>query len=277
MKITDLKGFTILSNGLKMPYLGLGVYQVNDGKEVINSVNFALEAGYRHIDTASLYGNESGVGKAVKESSIPRSEIFVTSKVWNNDQGYDSTLRAFDKSLRLLGFDYLDLYLVHWPVRGKFKDTWKALEKLYNEKSVKAIGISNFLIHQLEDLLTSAEIKPMVNQVEFHPYLVQQPLIDFCVKNNIQFESWSPLMQGNITKVDLLNNLAEIYQKTTAQVVLRWNLQKGVVTIPKSVHKDRIISNSQLFDFELSEADIKEIDGLDKSYRFGADPNTFNF
>jgi diketogulonate reductase-like aldo/keto reductase len=277
MKITDIKGFTILSNGLKMPYLGLGVYQVNDGKEVINSVNFALEAGYRHIDTASLYGNESGVGKAVRESSIPRSEIFVTSKVWNSDQGYDSTLRAFDKSLKLLGFDYLDLYLVHWPVRGKFKDTWKALEKLYKEKSVKAIGVSNFLIHQLEDLFTSLEIRPMVNQVEFHPYLVQQPLIDFCVKNNIQFESWSPLMQGNITKVDLLNKLAEKYQKTTAQIVLRWNLQKGVVTIPKSVHKDRIISNSQLFDFELSEADVKEIDGLDKSYRFGADPNTFNF
>ncbi len=277
MKITDINGFAILSNGIKIPYLGLGVYQVNDGKEVINAVNFALETGYRHIDTASLYDNESGVGKAVRESTIPRSEIFVTSKVWNSDHGYDSTLRAFDKSIKLMGFDYLDLYLVHWPVRGKFKDTWKALEKLYKEKSVKAIGVSNFLIHQLNDLLSTAEISPMVNQVEFHPYLVQQPLIDFCFKNNIQFESWSPLMQGNITKVYLLNVLAEKYHKTAAQIVLRWNLQKGIVTIPKSVRKERIISNSQLFGFELSEADIKEIDRLDKSYRFGADPENFNF
>lgn len=221
MNITDIKGCTILSNGVNMPYFGLGVYLVNNGKEVINVVNFALEAGYRHIDTASLYDNESGVGKAVRESAIPRSEVFVTSKVWDSDQGYDSTLRAFEKSLRLLGFDYLDLYLIHWPVHEKFKDTWKALETLYKEKSIKAIGVSNFLISQLDDLLASAEIVPMVNQVEFHPYLVQQPLIDFCVKNNIQFESWSPLMQGNIVKIDLLNQLAKKYQKTTAQIGLR--------------------------------------------------------
>ncbi len=278
MLITDIKGCVKLYNGVEMPYLGLGVFQVSDGNEVINSVKWALETGYRHIDTAALYGNEKGVGEAVRQSSINRNEIFVTSKVWNSDQGYDRTLKAFDTSMKKLGFDYLDLYLVHWPVKGKYKDTWRALEHIYKQGSVKAIGISNFLKHHIEDLLQSAEIIPMVNQMEFHPYLIQQDLMDYCVKNKIQYEAWSPLMQGQKLLSDpAINKIAAKYSKSPAQVVLRWDIQKGVVTIPKSVKKERIISNSQIFDFELSQEDMKLINSLDKAERIGADPDNFNF
>jgi diketogulonate reductase-like aldo/keto reductase len=277
MEITDIKGTIKLANGVEMPYLGLGVYLAKEGSEVINACKFAIEAGYRHIDTASLYENEKGVGIAIKESPVPRKEIFITSKVWNSQQGYDSTLRAFDDSAKKLGTDYLDLYLIHWPVRGKYKDTWRALEKLYNDGRVRAIGVSNFLKHQLEDLLTAVEIKPMVNQVEFHPYAVQQELIDFCHGHNIRFEAWSPLMQGNIFEIKPLKELAAKYNKTVAQIVLRWDLQKGVITIPKSVRKEIIISNAQLFDFELSDKDIKEIDSLNKNQRVGAHPDHFDF
>lgn len=277
MKITDIKGTAKLANGIEMPYLGLGVYLAQEGNEVINACNYAIEAGYRHIDTAALYENEKGVGIAVKECGVLRKEIFVTSKVWNSNQGYESTLRAYDVSLKKLGMDYLDLYLIHWPVKGKYKDTWRALEKIYKEGRVKAIGVSNFLKHQLEDLLHSAEIKPMVNQMEFHPFLIQQELIDFCTSHNIQYQAWSPLMQGKIIDVKLLKDLAKKYDKTVAQIVLRWDLQKGVITIPKSVRKEIIISNAQLFDFELSSGDVKLIDSLDKGYRTGADPDNFNF
>jgi diketogulonate reductase-like aldo/keto reductase len=260
-----------------MPYLGLGTYLTQQGTEITNAVNYALEAGYRHIDTAAIYGNEDGVGTAIKESSIARSDIFITTKLWNSRQGYDSTLRAFDKSLEALGIDYLDLYLIHWPTKDKYKESWRALEKLYRDGRVKAIGVSNFHVHHLEDLLTTAEIVPMVNQVEFHPYLLQKPLTDFCTKHAIQYESWSPLMQGNITSVELLHNLALKYNKTEAQIVIRWNLQKGVIVIPKSIKKDRIISNAQVFDFVLSNEDSNAIDALDRSFRFGADPDNFNF
>lgn len=277
MDITDIKGCVTLNNGIMMPYLGLGVYLVNDGSEVVKSVDCALENGYRHIDTASLYNNEKGVGKAVNNSSIKRSEIFVTTKVWNSDQGYDKALKAFDTSLKRLNFDYVDLYLVHWPVRGKYKETWKALEKLYKEGRVKAIGVSNFLIHQLKDLLTVAEIKPMVNQVEFHPFLVQQSLIDFCNVEKIQFQAWSPLMQGRVTEVELISKLAAKYNKSAAQIVIRWDLQKGVVTIPKSARPERIKENASIFDFNLSPEDMLAIDKLDKSFRFGADPDNFDF
>ena len=277
MNITDIKGTVKLSNGVEMPYLGLGVFLTREGTEVINAVNYALKAGYRHIDTASLYQNEKGVGTGVRECGIPRSEIFITSKVWNSDQGYSSTLKAFDESMKKLATDYLDLYLVHWPVNGKYKDTWRALEKLYNDGRVKAIGVSNFLKHHLEDLLKSVEIKPMVNQVEFHPYAVQQNLIDFCKSQHIQFEAWSPLMQGKIFNSKHLNDLAAKYGKTTAQIVLRWDLQKGVITIPKSVRKEMIISNADLFSFELSVDDITSIDQLDQNARVGAHPDHFNF
>ena len=277
MKLTDIQGTVDLRNGVKMPYLGLGVFQTKEGREVVQAVGDALSVGYRHIDTAALYGNEKGVGEAIRGSGIPRKDIFVTSKVWNSDQGYDSTLRAFDKSLKLLGFDTLDLYLVHWPVKGKFIETWRALEKIYEAKRVRAIGVSNFLQHHLEELLPHCRHVPMVNQMEFHPYLVQQDLIEYCQAKGIQYEAWSPLMQGRITKVRELLALAEKYKKDVAQIVLRWDLQKGVVTIPKSVHKERIIRNSRFFDFEISPADMKAIDSLDRHERVGADPDTFEF
>ena len=276
-KITDLQGSFELHNGVQMPYFGLGVYLSKDGSEVVNAVTEALNHGYRHIDTAAIYNNEEGVGKGIQESNVDRKDVFLVSKVWNTDQGYDATLKAFDASLERLGTDYLDLYLIHWPKGELSKETWKALEKLYKEKRIRAIGVSNFLQHHLEDLLTSAEIVPMVNQMEFHPYLVQQDLVDFCKSKGIQYEAWSPLMQGNIFDLDVMKDLASKYNKTIAQIVLRWDLQKGVVTIPKSSKKERIIANSDLFDFELSEEDVQLLDGLDKSKRFGPDPDNFNF
>jgi methylglyoxal/glyoxal reductase len=277
MKISDIKGTVKLKNGVSMPYFGLGVFQISDGKEVQQAVQYALSAGYRHIDTASLYANERGVGRAVKESGIPRNEIFVTSKVWNPDQGYTNTLRAFDKSLKLLDFDYLDLYLVHWPVEGKFIETWKALEYLYTEGRVRTIGVSNFLRHHLEYLLPHCEVVPMVNQMEFHPRLVQQGLIDFCNGKSIQYEAWSPLAQGKIFTIKELRSLAEKYKKDLAQLVLRWSLQKGVVTIPKSNRRDRIVSNAKIFDFEITPEDMQAIDRLDRNERVGADPDNFDF
>lgn len=277
MDITDLQGTVTLSNKVEMPYYGLGVYQSEEGEEVMNAVKWAIEAGYRHVDTAALYRNEKGVGQAIRESGIDRKEIFVTSKVWNSDQGYDQTLKAFETSLNKLGFDYLDLYLVHWPVKGKYKDTWKALEKMYQDGKVRAIGVSNFMQHQLEDLMQDAEIMPMVNQVEFHPRLVQQDLVDFCLQNNIRHEAWSPLMQGKVLDLPEIKTIAEKYGKSTAQVILRWDLQKGVITIPKSVHKERIISNAEIFDFSLSDEEMKTLDSLDKGERNGPDPNNFDF
>lgn len=275
--ITDIKGTWKLRNGLEMPYFGLGVFQSGDGQEVIQAINSALETGYRHIDTASIYQNEKGVGNAVNNSEVGRENIFVTSKVWNSDQGYDTTLKAFDNSLKRLGFDYLDLFLVHWPVQGKYKETWRALEHLYNQGLVKSIGVSNFLIHHLDDLLSTAKITPMVNQVEFHPYVVQQDLLDYCAEKKIQFESWSPLMQGKILQVKELQELAVKYEKNVVQLVLRWNLQKNVIVIPKSVKKGRIESNADIFDFEISAEDISLIDSLDKNERTGAHPDTFDF
>ncbi len=276
-QITDLEGTFELHNGVHMPYFGLGVYLSKDGSEVINAVKDALNNGYRHIDTAAIYDNEEGVGKGIRESNVPREEVFLVSKVWNTDQGYESTLKAFDASLERLGTDYLDLYLIHWPKGELSKETWRALEKLYREKRVRAIGVSNFLQHHLEDLLTEAEIVPMVNQMEFHPYLVQQDLVDYCNSKKIQYEAWSPLMQGNIFELDIMKELAAKYNKTIAQIVLRWDLQKGVVTIPKSSKKERIIANSDLFDFELSKDDMQLLDGLDRGKRFGPDPDNFDF
>jgi len=253
------------------------VYQSEDGKEVVNAVQWALEAGYRHIDTASIYKNEAGVGQAIKKSPVSRKDIFVVSKVWNSDQGYDSTMRAFDSSLQKLGMEYLDLYLVHWPVAGKYKDTWKALEELYREKRVRAIGVSNFLQHHLEDLLERANIVPMVNQMEFHPFLVQQGLLDFCESLTIQYEAWSPMMQGNIFELSMFDELRSKYKKSIAQIVLRWDLQKGVVTIPKSSKKEHILANAAIFDFELAPEDVTYLESLERGQRFGPDPDSFEF
>ena len=278
-KITDLQGSFRLNNGVEMPYFGLGTYLADNDQEVIDAVKNALNAGYRHIDTAAAYKNEEGVGKGIQESNIAREEVFLVSKLWNADQGYESTLKAFEESLERLGVDYLDLYLIHWPVAGKYKDTWRAMEKLYREKKIRAIGVSNFLQHHLEDLLETAEVMPMVNQMEFHPYLVQQDLIDFCNSKGIQYESWSPFMHGKLFdgKSEVFSDLTDKYKKSIAQIVLRYNLQKGIVVIPKSVNVDRIKSNADIFDFELSEADISYLDRLDKGERTGPDPDNFDF
>ncbi|QOR85801.1 aldo/keto reductase [Geobacillus stearothermophilus] len=260
-----------------MPWVGLGVYKVKEGEEVRSAVRTALEVGYRHVDTAAFYENEEGVGQAIRESGIPREQVFVTTKVWNTDQGYETTLKAFDASLKKLGFDYVDLYLVHWPVKGKYKETYKALEKLYKDGYVRAIGVSNFQIHHLQDVLADCEIKPMVNQVEYHPRLTQKELQAFCRENGIQLEAWSPLMRGEILTEPTIVEIGKKYGKTPAQVVLRWDLQHGVVTIPKSVTPARIKENANLFDFSLTAEEMKQIDALNLNKRIGADPDNFNF
>lgn len=275
--ITNLQGKWELHNGVEMPYLGLGVYQAEDGDEVINAIHWALDAGYRHVDTASFYDNEEGVGEAVNSHDVPRGEIFVTSKLWNSDQGYEKTIAAFDKTMEKLNLDYLDLYLVHWPVKGKYKETWKALEYLYKEGRIKAIGVSNFLQHHLEDLMQDATIKPMVNQVEFHPWLVQKDLQEFCAKHDIQYQAWSPLMQGNAFGNETLKKIADKHGVSEGKVVVRWDLQNGVITIPKSVKKDHIISNADVFNFELSDEEMATIDAMDKHERLGPDPDHVDF
>ncbi len=259
-----------------MPWLGLGVYQVREGKEVINAVLHALSKGYRSVDTAALYGNERGVGQAIKESGLPREELFITTKLWNSDQGYDNALKAFELSLNKLGLDYVDLYLIHWPVKGKYLDSWRALERLYKEGCVRAIGVSNFQIHHLQDILQSSEVIPAVNQVERHPLLNQRELLDFCQANQIQLEAWSPLMRGKLD-LPLIKELAARYNKSPAQIILRWDLQQGVVVIPKSVTPHRIEENASIFDFELSTEDMARIDSLNKNQRLGPDPDNFNF
>ncbi len=264
-----------LSNGVEMPWIGIGMWKVAN-EDAIPAIKHAINTGYRHIDTAALYGNEEGVGQAIQECGVNRNEIFITTKVWNSDQGYDSTLRAFETSLEKLQLDYIDLYLVHWAVKGKYKETYRALEKLYKEKRVRAIGVSNFNIHHLKDVLATCEIKPMVNQVEYHPHLSQKSLLAFCKQQGIQMEAWSPLMRGQLD-LSILTEIAKKYNKTAAQVVLRWDFQNGVVTIPKSITPERIVENANFFDFELSEEDMNRIDSLNKDERMGPDPDNVNF
>ncbi|MCM3706708.1 MULTISPECIES: aldo/keto reductase [Cytobacillus] len=273
----NLQSAVSLHNGVKMPWLGLGVFKVQNGDEVVHSVKSAIKAGYKSIDTAAVYGNEEGVGQAIKEAGVPREELFITTKVWNSDQGYDSTITAFETSLAKLGLDYIDLYLIHWPVKGKYKETWKALETLYKENKVKAIGVSNFQIHHLEDLMEDAEIKPMVNQVELHPLLSQSELRDFCRNQGIQIEAWSPLAQGELLENAVLKEIAQKHGKSVAQIILRWDLQNGIVTIPKSVKEHRIIENADVFDFELSTEDMDKISSLNENRRVGPDPDNFDF
>lgn len=273
----SLQGTTTLHNGVKMPYFGLGVYKVEEGQEAEETVHSALDIGYRLIDTAAMYENEEGVGRAVRESSIPRKDIFVTTKVWNSDQGYDSTLKAFESSFNKLGLDYVDLYLIHWPVVSKYKETWKAFERLYQEGAVKAIGVSNFQPHHLDDLMNTANEKPTVNQVECHPLLAQKELKDYCAKHDIKVEAWSPIARGRIFDHPVLLELSNKHQKTVAQVILRWHLQNEVIIIPKSVHAKRQKENADIIDFELSGEDMKKIDSLNKNERFGADPDNFSF
>lgn len=269
--------FVQLANQVAMPIFGLGVFKSKEGDEVKNAVQYALQAGYRHIDTAAIYGNEVGVGQAIKNSNVKREDIFITTKLWNTDQGYDSALKAFDKSIKKLDTEYVDLYLIHWAVKDKFNDSWKALEKLYNEKRVRAIGISNFMIPHIEQLKQTAHIMPMVNQIEFHPYLQSQHLVEYCKRSQIAITAWSPIMRGEVDKVPLLQELANKYRKTPAQITLRWNIQQGIITIPKSVNKERIENNAQIFDFEISTEDIERINSIDKNHRIGPDPMNFNF
>jgi methylglyoxal/glyoxal reductase len=271
---TNLKDTTTLSNGVKMPWVGLGVFKVTEGEEVIQSVEAAIKNGYISIDTAAIYRNEEGVGQAIKNSGVPREDLFITTKLWNSEQGYESTLKAFETSLTKLGLDYLDLYLIHWPGKDKYKETWRAFEKLYKEGRVRAIGVSNFLVHHLEDLMSTAEIKPMVNQVEFHPHLTQKELLAFCEKEGIQLEAWSPLKQGQLLNEPVLEDIAHKYNKSVAQVILRWDLQHGVVTIPKSIKEHRIIENANIFDFELTIEDMGKIDELNQDSRAGSHPDT---
>ncbi|AGC67495.1 2,5-didehydrogluconate reductase [Thermoclostridium stercorarium subsp. stercorarium DSM 8532] len=277
--ITSIKDCATLNNGVKMPWLGLGVWKITKPEEIDFAVKTALEAGYRSIDTAEVYGNEEGVGKAIRESGIPRDEIFITTKLANSEQrkGYDAALRAFEESRKRLGVEYIDLFLIHWPVKDKYVESWKALIKLYNDGLVRAIGVSNFLIHHLEDIISETGVVPAVNQVELHPWLNQSELVEFCQKHKIQVEAYSPLMGGRLGEVTELNDIANKYRKTPAQIVLRWNLQRGIIVIPKSVHRERIIENSQIFDFSLSDEDMELINSLNRNQRFLPDPNNVYF
>ncbi len=265
-----------LNNGIKMPIIGFGTFKVEDGKQTIDAVKCALSLGYRHIDTAAVYQNEEGVGQAIKESGVPREEIFLTSKVWNSDQGYESTLKAFETSLKKLQTDYLDLYLIHWP-KALNRETWRALEELYRQGRIRAIGVSNFKEHHLEDLLEVATVVPTVNQVEYHPRMMQTSLANYCKEKGIQLEAWGPLMQGQVFEIDVLQQLAKKYNKTVAQIVLRWDIQNGVVTIPKSVNANRIQGNADIFDFELTAEDMAQINALNKEERIGPDPDHITF
>ncbi len=273
----QLSSRVALHNGVEMPRFGLGVYKVAAGDEVEQSVRAALNYGYCSIDTAAFYQNEDGVGRAIRESGVERNKLFVTTKVWNNDQGFESTLRAFEQSRKRLLLDYIDLYLIHWPVTEKFSETWRALEKLYDDGLVRAIGVSNFHIHHLNQLFKTCKIRPMVNQVEYHPYLAQVDLRTFCEQHQIQMEAWSPLMRGKVLDDETIKEIASKYGKTTAQVVLRWDLQHGVITIPKSTHEQRIRSNADIFDFELTDEEMNSIDALNRNERCGQSPDNFNF
>lgn len=270
--------FVTLNNGLKMPQLGFGVWQVEDD-QATTAVAKALEVGYTSIDTAMIYKNERGVGKAINNTSVPREDLFITTKVWNADQGYENTLRAFDESLERLGLDYVDLYLIHWPTPqfDQYVDTYKAMEKLYKEGRAKAIGVCNFDIEHLERLFAECEVKPVLNQIECHPYLAQNELKDFCAKHDIFVEAWSPLDQGgDVLKDEVVQAIADAHSKTAAQVVLRWHLQNNSIVIPKSVTPSRIEENFNVFDFQLTADEMDKINKLDRNGRKGPVPSEMN-
>lgn len=269
----NLQSRVKLNNGVEIPWVGLGVFQSEPGKTTQQAVEWALEIGYRHVDTAALYGNEESVGRGLEASGLPRDEVFVTTKVWNTDQGYDKALAAFDTSMKKLQLDVVDLYLIHWPMNGTRLETWKALEKLYQDGRVRAIGVSNFLVHHLEELAENSGIVPAVNQVEFHPFLLQKDLLDYDHEHGIRHEAWSPLTRAKLWDDPVIDEIASKHGKSRAQVLLRWDLQHGVVTIPKSVHRERIEENAKLFDFELDDGDMKKLDGLDRGERIGPDPD----
>ncbi|MFZ4893916.1 aldo/keto reductase [Plantibacter sp. Mn2098] len=263
-----------LNDGNAIPQLGLGVYKIPDD-EAAAAVTTAIEAGYRHIDTATLYQNERGVGRAIRESSVPREDLFLTTKVWNTDQGFDETMRAFDTSIDLLGLDSVDLYLIHWPApkQDRYLDTWRALERLQADGRVRSIGVSNFHPHHLVRLLDHADVVPAVHQVELHPWLPQREVREFDAGHGILTEAWSPLARGKVLGNAVLESIAAKHGRDVAQIVLRWHIQLGVVVIPKSVTPSRIRSNIDVFDFELDDADLQAIAGLESGERTGKDPD----
>jgi diketogulonate reductase-like aldo/keto reductase len=268
-----------LNNGVKIPGIGLGVFRLNDAQEAYDTVKTALEGGYRHIDTAKIYDNEEAVGRAIRDSGIPRSEIFLTTKLWNDDQRSGKVAEAMDASLQRLGMDYVDLYLVHWPAKGTYATIWKKMEEVYKSGKAKAIGVSNYQPHHLDGLLAGAEIVPAVNQIECYPYLSQEKLITYCKGKGIYPEAWGPLGAG---KSDILTHpvIIEIVQnnkRTPAQVVLRWNLQRGVIVIPKSANRDRQAENLAITGFALTCPEMEQINALNRNKRLGADPDNFDF
>ncbi len=266
-----------LQSGVEMPQFGLGVWRAVEGPETYNAVEWALKKGYRKIDTAALYDNERSVGEAVRHSGIAREDIFITTKVWNNMQGYDQTLAAFEQSLGLLGTECVDLYLVHYPVPDKFLDTWKAMESLLEQKVVRAIGVSNFHEHHLEKLLAACSTPPDVNQIELHPYLSQKPLIAYNAGKGIATEAWAPIAKGRVLGEEAIVAISAKHGKTPAQVVLRWELEQGIVVIPKSVHEARIEENAGIFDFELSPEETRAIDALERGGRIGTHPDEMKY
>ncbi|WP_411030153.1 aldo/keto reductase [Spongiimicrobium sp. 3-5] len=260
-----------LNNELKMPSIGLGVlFAENDG-EVEGAVISALKSGYRKIDTASAYQNEKGVGRAIRESEVPREEIFLTTKVWNTEQGYDKTLLAFEQSLKQLQTDYVDLYLIHWPVKAKYKETYRAMEHIYASGKAKAIGVCNFSIAQLEDLMEHSNVVPAINQVEMHPHLSQNELLHFANAHNIQLEAWRPIMMGEVLSIPELVDIGKVHQKSAVQIALRWLVQRGVAVIPKSVTQKRIIQNFEIFDFMLTKEEMAIVEGLNQNRNLGED------
>ncbi len=261
-----------LNNGVAMPRLGLGVYQTRSGRETRGAVLAALELGYRLVDTAAVYGNESDVGVALRESGLERGEVFVTTKLWNSDQGYQRALRAFDKSLRALGLDVVDLYLVHWPVPNVRLQSWLALERILLEGRTRAIGVSNFTIPHLRELLEVSEVAPAVNQVEVHPFLPQTELVAFCHGRGVQVEAYSPLARAKRMDHPALRRIAHAHGKSPAQVLIRWSLQRGLVVIPKSSRRERIAENANVFDFALEPAEMEALDGLDEDLHTDWDP-----
>ncbi|KYG57484.1 aldo/keto reductase [Planococcus maritimus] len=262
-----------LHNGVEMPRFGLGVYKMTDKEAAVEAMVKAIHTGYKAIDTATVYDNEAEVGEAIRAGGVPREELFITSKVWNTDQGYDQTLRAFEASLKRLDMDYLDLYLTHWAIPETFEETYRAIERLYDEKLIRAAGVSNHQQHHLEKILAKANTKPMVNQIELHPQLTQEPLREFCAAEDIAVTSWSPLARGRLLEDPVLSEIGETHGKSIAQTIIRWHLQNDLIVIPKSVTPSRIAENADVFDFELSQEEMKQISALNQEWRSGTHPD----
>jgi len=271
-----------LNNGLEMPLVGYGVFRVPDGDDLAEAVKTAIAKGYRSIDTAQVYRNEESVGRgiraAIDEGLVAREELFVTSKVWNDGLSYEETLAAYASSLEKLGLDYLDLYLIHWPgLDTSYIEAYKALEKIYQDGRVRSIGVSNFHVHHLEHLLKETTVIPVINQIEFHPHLTQEEVRNYCKEHRIQVEAWSPLMNGSLLEEALIQQLASKYNKTPAQIVLRYDVQHGVVTIPKTMTPSRMTENLDVFDFALADEEMAQLDAMNDGLRCGPDPEKFNF